>query len=412
MNDSPSPPVRFRALGLYLLVLILAFLAGSYVVPFFFCVFLLLLLLPVVSLCCLLLGFLSLKYHQEFSTEHPVKGEWVAHRLALSNETFLPLHHVRVRFKAVHPGMAEQQPDFQAYLRARGRLEREYRIHCPFRGIYTVGLQTLEAQDPLHLFTLRRPVWYRTFYVYPRVLPLKGFTTGLERSERLSQGSSTGAVPDYALFSRLRSYRRGESLRHVSWKKFAATGHPYLKEYDTSAEPGVSIYFDLREMDLPVLKALETEDVSVEILVALVKFYLDAGVPVSVHAPGRSLFHFRGSSPTDFQAFHKATMELLFQRTISPAALYRSDRQSGSADGSSVILVSHLFDAETFALVEDALAGEQPVSLVLNQNGCSREQRRQLQPYLDTLKDRGANIRLVRGPESISEELSGGGPWP
>ena len=403
-------PVTFHAgrIGVYLLALIVAYLAGSYVAHFFLFLFFLLLFLPLLSLSYLLLTFLRLKYYQDFSTEHPAKGEFVEYRLILSNETFLPLHHLSVAFKTIHPFMEAALPRFTTYIRAADRQERVYTINCPFRGVYTLGLEFLAAADPLHFVVLRRKVWYRTFYVYPRVLPLRRFSTGSERSQRLSQGASTGVVPDFALFSRLRDYRHGESLHHLAWRKFASTGTPYIKVYDTSAQPGVTIYFDLRSPEASGLKALETEDVSVDILVALVKYYLDHEVPLTVRAPGRTVYSFQGADPSAFQRFYLSTMELLFQPTISPPALYQLDRQSGGYQSSSAIIVSHLFEPEIFSNVEESLAAEAPVALVLNRSGYSKEQRQAVLPYLYSLSERGANIRFVDGPEDMAENLERG----
>ena len=408
MNGNFPILLRTRRIGLYSLALFLVYLAGSYVAPFFLFLFVVLLILPILSLLYLLLTFFPLKYYQDFSTEHPMKGESVIYRLSLANETLLPLHYLTVEFKTIHPFMEEVLPQFTTYIRARNRIESVYEIHCPFRGIYTVGLESLASEDPLHFFVFRRRVWYRTFYVYPRVLPLRSFSTGMERGERLAQGSSTGAVPDYALFSRLRSYRYGESLRHVAWKKFASTGTPFLKEYDTSAEPGVTIYFDLRQTRLTGLRALETEDVSIDILVALVKYYLDQGVPVTVRAPGRSVYTFRGNSQSSFQAFYTSTMELIFQPTISPGALYHLDKQSGGFESTSAIIISHLFDPEVFSTVDESLTGDTSVALVMNRSGYSQEERKTILPSLYSLSERGANIRFIDGPEDIVEGLERG----
>ena len=91
MNAEAPITARAGRIGLYLLALFIVFLAGSYVVPFFFYLFFLLLLLPLLSFSYLLLTFLRLKYYQEFSSEHPMKGESVVYRLILANETFQTL---------------------------------------------------------------------------------------------------------------------------------------------------------------------------------------------------------------------------------------------------------------------------------------------------------------------------------
>jgi uncharacterized protein (DUF58 family) len=409
MNAEPPIVLHAGRIGIYLFALFAVYLAGSYVAPFFLYLFFILLFLPPLSLSYLLLTFLRLKYYQEFSTEHPTKGESVIYRLILSNEIFLPLHHLSVEFKTIHPFMEAALPSFTTYIRAAQRLEKVYTVNCPFRGIYTVGLESLAAADPLHFLVLRRTVWFRTFYVYPRVLALRRFSTGLERSQRLSQGTSTGAVPDFALFSRLRAYRCGESLHHVAWKKFASTGMPFIKMYDTSAEPGVTIYFDLRSPKVSGLKALQTEDVSMDILVALVKYYLDHEVPLAVRAPGRTVYGFQGTDPSGFQRFYTSTMELLFQPTISPAALYQLDKRSGGYESISAIILSHLLDPDIFFTVEESLAAETPLALVLNRSGYAQEERKAVLPYLYSLSERGANIHFVDSCEDIEESLERGG---
>jgi uncharacterized protein (DUF58 family) len=374
MNANLPILLRVHRIGLYSLALFLVYLAGSYVAPFFLFLFVILLILPILSLSYLLLTFVPLKYYQDFSTEHPMKGESVTYRLSLANETLLPLHYLTVGFKTIHPFMEEVLPQFTTYIRTRNRIENVYEIHCPFRGIYTVGLESLAAEDPLHFIVFRRQVWYRTFYVY----------------------------------SQLRSYRYGESLRHVAWKKFASTGTPLLKEYDTSAEPGVTIYFDLRQTKLTGLRALETEDVSVDILVALVKYYLDQGVPITVRAPGRNVYTFRGNSQSSFQRFYLSTMELIFQPTISPGALYHLDKQSSGFESTSAIIISHIFDPEVFSTVDESLTGDSTVALVMNRSGYSQEERKTILPYLYSLSERGANIRFIDGPQDIVDGLERG----
>jgi hypothetical protein len=101
-------------------------------------------------------------------------------------------------------------------------------------------------------------------------------------------------------------------------------------------------------------------------------------------------------------------MELLFQPTVSPAAFYQLDKQTGGYENSSAIIISHLFDPEIFAMVERSLAADAPVALVLNRSGYPRRERKAVDPYLFSLTERGATIRLVDSPEDIEESLEGG----
>ena len=140
-------------------------------------------------------------------------------------------------------------------------------------------------------------------------------------------------------------------------------------------------------------------------LVALVKYYLDHSVPVAVRAPGRSVYSFRGTSRSAFQRFYLSTMELLFQPTISPAAFYRLDKQTGGYQSTSAIILTHLLDPEIFSTVERSLAAETPVALILNRSGYTQTERRAVATYLYSLSEKGANIHFVDTPEDITESL-------
>jgi hypothetical protein len=101
-------------------------------------------------------------------------------------------------------------------------------------------------------------------------------------------------------------------------------------------------------------------------------------------------------------------MELLFQPTISPAAFYKMDKQTGGYESTSAIIISHLLDPEIFSAVEGSLTAETPLSLILNRSGYAPAERKAVVPYLYSLSERGANIRFVDGPEDIVERLERG----
>jgi hypothetical protein len=266
----------------------------------------------------------------------------------------------------------------------------------------------MEMTDVLGWITFRRPVWHRTFYVYPRVVDVE-YPYGIGRSSDLSTGPSPGASQDYALFETLVSYRPGQSVRHMDWKKFMAVGEPFLKSYARTSQPGITFYLDLRRFEEPSPRVLEREDCSVEILVALVKFFLDRSVPVSVHAMGQSRYLFHGSDPADFPRFHKDTVNIFFTDTISPADLYRSDSHSSSTFA-SVAFISHEIDPGVLAIVEDAVATEQvddvSVTAIINETNMQPEVRLRSKAYFESVREKGGQIVVVGSPNSIAEDLT------
>ncbi len=397
--------VNLKGLSLYGFCLLIAYLAGRYVGGYLDFLFYVLLAFPVISFLLLSISAANVRQHQEFDTEHPVKGQVVAYTLVLTNEWVLPIPFVRVRFKEMNPLMRRVLPEFSAYVKSEEGLERIFDIQCPFRGVYTVGLESLELEDMLHLFGMRVSVWFRTFYVYPRVRMLRVFFTGLENLERKTEGLAVVGLPDYSLFNTLKSYRYGESVRHMYWKKFAGTGTPYLKEYESAAQPGVALYFDARKGARIGRAELELEDTSVEILVALVRYYLDRGIPTTVRAPGRNLYTFNGDHPAQFGDFYNSTLNLVFEETYSPGLLYRVDRDAELYDLQSVFFVTHLLDPMLFGLLEESLATDYTVTVVFNQSGYSPAECEQNLNYFNRIRDRGGRILVVSSAESIVEDL-------
>ena len=400
-------PIKLKNIRLLFFGVIFFYLAGAYFGGVLMTLFYFALFFPLLSIILGLLSFPTLKYHQVFETEHPVKGQEVSYRLALSNEGFLPISNLYCRFKVINSFLSLTMSDFSTYLKAKGEVNRDYTFRCAYRGIYTVGLDRIEIEDPLKLVTLSPKVDYRTFYVYPRILTFRRFPVVIPNTTGSGSGMAKGRDPDYSLYTELKNYRDGESTRHMHWKKFAATGRPFLKQFETAADPEMMIYFDLRTCPREGIARLEVEDTSIEILVALVYYFLENNIPIKVTAPGRDLYEFSGIASSQFDSFYHSTSRLIFQDTISTAGLYLSDTKLGSLEENSILFITHTMDPDILNLVEDSLARENIFTLILNMVGYSPQERDTNLAYVNRLRERGARILVVTNPESIIEDLEG-----
>ena len=279
-------------------------------------------------------------------------------------------------------------------------------MQLPYRGIYTVGLDRIELGDTLQLFTVRPRVKVREFRVYPRILPVGSFEPGSERRLGTSEVGSLGTLPDYSLFNQLREYRPGESVRHLAWKKFASTGVPVVKEYDSTSEPAVSIYVDLRPVPPAAPDVLLTEDVTVEALVALVNHFLQRNLPVTVRAASRELYEFIGDHSSDFARFYESTFELLFVSDISAARLYETHLETGmNTEVNSMFFITHLLDPEILLLLEEQRASNFQVTLIYNQTAGAGDAHG---AYFSRLREQGTRVVTLRSAGSIVADLEAG----
>ena len=397
--------LNLRAAGILAFTAVIFYLAGAYFGGAFTALFWLILLLPAVSIVLLGFWFFTTRYIQNFSTLRPVKGQDVQYSLTIGNESVFPLLDVEVSFRSVGPLMSSILPPYRAYVQGGEVAKKQFVIQCPYRGIYTIGLERIVLSDLLGLVKLRPRATAETFYVYPRVLELHRFTTGTDSLESASEGDASGGVPDYTLFNQLREYRAGESIRHMAWRKFAATGRPFLKQFDSTAMPDVRFYLDLRLGPLQGAARFEQEDAVVEILVAMVRYFLGRGTAITVNAPGEKVYQFSGDSPELFREFYDSTIRLQFQDTISPAAMYRSDRANGLVTAKSVAIITHIMDPAVFSLVEEYLEVERSITIIYSHAGYDAQQRRETRDYFYRLRQKGADIVEVEGPGSIVEDL-------
>ena len=408
--------LRLRACGIYLFAIVIGYLAAAYLGTFFAVFATMFILLPLISLLLLVIASAGLRYSQHFSNEQPVKGQELQYRCIIENGSALPLPRVRALFRAILPtaGTGDEGPNgargaaqnLLTYLPGHQYVEREQTVQLPYRGIYTVGLDRIELGDTLQLFTVRPRVKVREFRVYPRILPVGSFEPGSERRLGTSEVGSLGTLPDYSLFNQLREYRPGESVRHLAWKKFASTGVPVVKEYDSTSEPAVSIYVDLRPVPPAAPDVLLTEDVTVEALVALVNHFLQRNLPVTVRAASRELYEFIGDHSSDFARFYESTFDLLFVSDISAARLYETHLETGmNTEVNSMFFITHLLDPEILLLLEEQRASNFQVTLIYNQTAGAGDSHG---AYFSRLREQGTRVVTLRSAGSIVADLEAG----
>ena len=395
--------VNFGLLALYAFCLVIMYLAGVYFGDILQLLFVFFCLYPVFSLISLVIWYAGLDFEQSFSTLMPVKGEKVGYRLMIFNRSFLPLPSVRMEFANVSPSMDLELPPYSASISAGRVHDRTFEIHCPYRGEYTIGVKSLEVHDFFRLFSIKKTVKPERFSVFPRIIVLDTFSPVATAIEGSGKNASAGIMPDPTLFQQLREYREGDSVRHIYWKKYASTGRPILKEYERTKKSGVRIYFDTRRHRWRGVNPLEQEDVSVETLVALVRYLLENRVHTSIIAPGWKGGMFASQDPEFFDEFYRATLDLKFSDNPSPATAYHEDRSTGDLESQTVIFITHIIDAEIFAIRENAQ--EHELHFIMNSSGYMERDQKDIAGIVGAVREFGAEALCVRSEESIREDL-------
>jgi len=396
--------VNVRLLALYAFSLVIMYLAGVYfgnvlqVLFIFFCLY------PVFSLVSLVIWYAGLDFEQSFSTLMPVKGEKIEYRLTVFNRSFLPIPSVNIEFEQVSPSMDLELPPYSASIGAGRVHDKTFEVHCPYRGEYRIGVKSLEVHDFFQMFSLKKKTAPEEFAVFPRIIELDTFSPVATIIDGSGNNASAGIIPDPTLFQQLREYREGDSIRHIYWKKYASTGKPILKEYERTKRSGVRIYFDTRKHQWRGVNPLEQEDVSVETLVALIKYLLERRIHTTVIAPGWKSGEFTSQEPEAFDEFYRSTIELRFGDIASPVAIYHEDRSTGKLESQTIIFITHVIDPKIFAIREHARQHE--MHFIMNSTGYIERDLKEIDGFLRSAREYGVETLCVRSEESIREDLS------
>jgi hypothetical protein len=407
---------------LYLGVFSVVNLAASYLGGPFGYISRFLSLLLLLDLVHLLWNFRRIRYSQNFSTTHPVKGQNVEYIFRLRMESPIPGARILVKFKGIRQDLRLdynlETMDF--FPGADAFDEHRKQIQCPFRGTYTVGLDSIELQDALAMVWINVPVWFITFYVHPRLVELDSCRLAGEGKQAMATSLADGSIVDPTRFRALTEYRPGESVRNLAWKKFAATGVPFLREWERSAFPGITLYLDTWRRGEPDYQSLLAEDCAVEILLALAHWFVRQDIPVYVRADGgvtslgsglaAGIGGGLGGGMAGFQRFMAGTAHLGFcPRNEAGLPSLIADLESDIHDGLlgtvAVAGIFRSFDREVVSFLE-AYSDEYRhcYAIVVSSALVSKEyekarEYRASSPF-------GERLVMVRDSETIREDLS------
>lgn len=357
---------------------------------------------PLISVVQFIVLAMNFKYIEDFNTEHPLKGESIRYKFNFSNESLSINPFIFVRFKYIQSNSIERLNEIVLTLGKNKNFSYEFEIKCPYRGIYTVGIEQMKQYDIFKVISYDYEVWARTFYVYPRIINLDKIGIDNLNNNRVA-GLFSGRIFDNTLYHSLKGYQTGESIKNIAWKKFASSGNVYLKTYDATSHPGIDLYLDLRREREADDLILEREDCSVEILVSLVKYFFDLNIPLNVYLSIDDNSNFYWENNYRFTDFYKSTINIYFESEISSYNIFKIIKDSKNNTFNSVIFITHNIDPELIDLMISSDFNE--FYYILNQSGISEHEKNKRKVYIDRIKEKKGNIISVNSSGSIKEDL-------
>ena len=297
-------------------------------------------------------------FHQDFSTDHPAKGDVLTYRIVLRNGLPFPAAAGICVFHSAG-SLSRAFVPLPLVLGAGESLARSGELACPYRGVYSFGAASFTFSDPFGMVEMEHRIEPRVFHVYPELVRIG---TILDTLAEGAGGQATGtASDDQAVFESLAPLQDGRSAFRIAWKRWASTGIPCVFNPGRSAAFGLRIVLDLRPCGAEGLDALAAEDLAVTAAYSLIARATGAGIPVEFVLGGEG----EGTEVNDEAAFRTLYAQ-------STSVLFDDDRFPVSAfsGGRSAMLVSTLPIAEArdgpslYDALEEARSRSLPVRLL------------------------------------------------
>ena len=395
-----------------LCLLVLFQLAGAYLGGAYRYVATFLAALLFLDLAHLFLTVRYILYQWTFSSMLPAKNDVVEYWFCIRTPRMLPGSRVVIRFISLRAGVPLDMGfrDLDYVSRSGRDFQRTYRITFPFRGSYRTGIESLEIRDLLGMTAIRLPIWLERFRVRPRLVKLDSCRLLSREGLSVLTTGRVGSSSDPTQFMSLAEYREGRSIRHIAWKRFAATGIPFLKEYDADSFSGITIYLDeiRSEAMRGRWKRLEAEDCSIETLLALATFVVRQGLVVRVRVYDRT-FVVGPEDERRFDQLVRFTIDLQFLDQVSGgrslAERYRADLADGIVPAGSVIGIFRSLDTQAVSFVEEFHDEQRPTTAIIVASDLPENARANLRVWLSRTK-RSDCVIVVERPDQVPEALS------
>ena len=207
-----------------------------------------------------------------------VVGDALQERFMVQNDSALPLHWLEFADSSRLPGYNPRQV---VSCGAGSSYQWRAEAHCSQRGVFRLGPHTLRTGDPFGLFSLEiQEAHSESLLVYPRVAHIpalelpRGNLSGRDRRRRAYSGTERAPV--------VRTYRPGDSLRHVHWPISARQGELIVTDVETEPSGDLWIVLDVNRQVQQGEASTSTLETGIVLAASAAAEYLGGGERRSV----------------------------------------------------------------------------------------------------------------------------------
>lgn len=272
------------------------------------------LLLPAVSLFLTLFTRAAFTLLENVDQRIVVKGDIVTYTYKISNNTkllFCPLAITftdsNVLFKDTILGEKDEFILYPDEVKTAVK-----KVDCRYGGSYYIGIQAITIRDFFNLFSISfNAIENPKILVYPKIRELGQDNENnslLETTESIV--SKTNKDP--SIFSNVREYQAGDSLKTIHWKLSAKQGELLTKQYEGSVNSRTKIIINSDSLPFSFEQNVVMQDYIIEGVIATIKYLLENNTPASLVYYKFENQYISGSNNNDFGQFYSALANMMF----------------------------------------------------------------------------------------------------
>lgn len=368
--------ININNLFFYLLLTVIFFLSGNYFGENFYYINIFMILIIAFDILHLLLSIKYIYFNQNFSTEHPQKGDLINYSNYLKNSLPIMSSPITVEYNKY---LKLENDTF--IIAGKKSINIEQVFSLPFRGVYEVGYKSIYIRDILNIFQISRPIWKRTFYVYPRLKELNIYSIG-KGKESYNKLDLMGLNRDS--LESIKNYLPGSKNSLISWKHFAALGEPYIKDFSSINSNNLSLFID-RTL-LPEHRLGPVDDKVLEVSISIINSLLKKGEKVTI-SNSRTLI----DNYSDFNDYYKSTIFEEFN--LPPSSSEKEFKNSCLNSNDPLIIITPL--ENSYFISKELFLKYPKTELIIISKLMKKSKRKSIQSLLEKNKIREDKVHWI-----------------
>lgn len=226
--------------------------------------------LLLVSLVHLIYTYIAVKISQSLDpivVEHGQKANYVAR---VFNEGIVAASAITINF-LFNETMFKNQLDAKTFTLNTGKDKNfDIGLYCRYRGVYSVGIETLDITDMLNVFKVKvKNIETKNITVLPKVTQIPNFYIAPKSESDTKSISAITAEGANSLVD-VQKFKQGDALKHIHWKLSARHDELLVRNLERSAQNSTLIFLDTSRGKYDFSKNLMVEDKLMEALVSVV----------------------------------------------------------------------------------------------------------------------------------------------